>query len=110
MQYLDLSTDPSHFIFLQLPNPDKAAVEASSTSQLIMTGQVVLEREDHQRDADFSKAMHGKVDANSGFMNIMSKDKKAAGVAAEEYFKHWKDDGTRIETEDEKNVRNSYIV
>ena len=72
-----------------------------------MAGQVKLHTEDHKSDADFSNAMHGKDVASTkkGFMNIISKDKAAAGAAADEYFKHWTDDGTRIETEEEKNAR-----
>jgi len=69
-----------------------------------MTGYTQLEQEDHQRDAQFSKAMHGNVNANGGFMSMLGKDKKAATAAADEYFKHWTHDGSRIETEQEKNV------
>ena len=69
-----------------------------------MTAYTKLEQENHQRDADFSKAMHGDVKESGGFMSMLGKDKKAANAAAEEYFKHWTHDGSRIETEEEKNV------
>ena len=64
-------------------------------------GEIRLEKEDHQRDADFKKAMHGKsAAATGGFTAIFAKDKegkKAAELARDEYFKHF--DGKRAETE-----------
>lgn len=57
-----------------------------------------LEKEDHQRDAAFMKAMHGKsTQAAGGFAAMLSKDKEAKKLAVDEYFKHF--DNKRAETE-----------
>lgn len=63
--------------------------------------EIRLEKEDHTRDAEFKKAMHGKsATATGGFTAMFAKDKegkKAAEAARDEYFKHF--DGKRGETE-----------
>lgn len=59
---------------------------------------IKLEKEDHQRDADFNKAMHGKSAlAAGGFSAMLAKDKEAKKVAVDQYFKHF--DGKKAETE-----------
>ncbi|TGZ77439.1 hypothetical protein EX30DRAFT_344086 [Ascodesmis nigricans] len=53
-----------------------------------------LEPEDHKRDAEFKKAMHGKTaQEKAGFMAWISKDKEAQKLAAEEYHKYWDNKG-----------------
>lgn len=65
----------------------------------------VLEREDHQRDAAFNKAMHGKSsEAQGGFMAMFSKDKTAHTAAVEEYFKHWDEKKAADETDADRAV------
>lgn len=59
---------------------------------------VILEKEDHERDAAFMKALHGKsTEARGGFAAMLAKDKEAKKIAVEEYFKHF--DNKRAETE-----------
>lgn len=64
-----------------------------------------LEREDHGRDAAFSKAMHGSsVDANGGLAAMFSKSGQAKQVAVDEYFKHWDNKAAANETEEQRAV------
>lgn len=68
---------------------------------------VQLEQEDHQRDADFKKALHGKTAEDSvGFMAMMGKDKDAQKAAVDEYFKYWDGKGAGKETEADMKVNN----
>ncbi|KAF2026183.1 hypothetical protein EK21DRAFT_92623 [Setomelanomma holmii] len=73
---------------------------------------IALEKEDHARDAEFMKAMHGKSSATRGGMAAMlQKDKAAQQAAVDEYFKHW--DGKSAETETEetrKQRRDEYAT
>jgi sterol 24-C-methyltransferase len=60
-----------------------------------------LEKEDHNRDAQFNKAMHGdSATAAGGVKSMLAKDKAAQKAAVDEYFKHW--DGKAAETETEE--------
>ncbi|KZL70531.1 sterol 24-C-methyltransferase [Colletotrichum tofieldiae] len=66
-----------------------------------------LEREDHQRDADFNKILHGKsAEAKGGIAAMFSKDPEAKRVAMEQYFKHFDgkkaDDETAVDRESRK--------
>lgn len=55
-----------------------------------------LEREDHQRDQEFAKALHGKsAQAAGGMAAMMGKNDDAKKVALDEYFKHF--DGKKAE-------------
>lgn len=65
-----------------------------------------LEREDHQRDSDFNKAMHGKsAVATGGFRAMIAKRGNAAQkIATEEYFKHWDNKGAKDETAEDRAV------
>jgi sterol 24-C-methyltransferase len=64
-----------------------------------------LEREDHQRDAAFNKAMHGKsAKSRGGLAALRAKDKKAQQVAVDEYFKHWDKKAAADETEETREV------
>jgi sterol 24-C-methyltransferase len=66
---------------------------------------IALEQEDHTRDADFNKAMHGKSAAARGGMTAMfSKDTVAQKAAVDEYFKHWDNKGAAEETEETRKV------
>ncbi|KAM7220624.1 sterol 24-C-methyltransferase erg-4 [Rhypophila decipiens] len=65
---------------------------------MVASNDIRLEKEDHQRDADFMKAMHGSsTRAPGGFSAMLAKDKAAKKVAVDEYFKHF--DGKKAETE-----------
>lgn len=68
---------------------------------------ISLEPEDHARDAEFKKAMHG-LSANEriNFMAILKKDPKAQKAALEEYFKHWDNKSAAVETEKDREVIN----
>lgn len=67
---------------------------------------IALEREDHSRDALFSKAMHGKSStAKGGFASMLSKDKSAHQTAADDYWKHWDNKSAGEETASIREVR-----
>lgn len=66
---------------------------------------VALEKEDHVRDAEFKKAMHGKsAQAKGGFTAMLQKDKAAQQAAVDEYFKHWDNKAAEEETEETRKV------
>lgn len=65
----------------------------------------VLSKEDHERDAAFSQAMHGKsASQKSAFMAMLNKDSKSQQVAADAYFKHWDNKDAKVETEKDREV------
>ena len=64
-----------------------------------------LEKEDHRRDADFNKAMHGKsAQASGGIAAMFSKDKGAKAAAMDDYFKHFDNKSAETETPQEREV------
>lgn len=64
-----------------------------------------LEREDHNRDAAFNKAMHGNsAKARGGIAAMFSKGRDAKQAAVDEYFKHWDNKPAENETEEERAV------
>jgi len=64
-----------------------------------------LEREDHNRDAAFNKAMHGKsAQARGGIAAMFSKGADAKKAAVDEYFKHWDNKPAANETAEERAV------
>jgi sterol 24-C-methyltransferase len=64
-----------------------------------------LEKEDHQRDAEFNRALHGKsVQSNGGLFAMRKKDSKAQQAAIDEYFKHWDNKPAEEETEATREV------
>lgn len=64
-----------------------------------------LEPEDHQRDAEFNRVLHGKsAEARGGFMAMRNKDPKAQKAAVDEYFKHWDNKSAKDETEEIREV------
>ncbi|KAK3362576.1 sterol 24-C-methyltransferase [Lasiosphaeria hispida] len=67
---------------------------------------VGLEKEDHQRDANFNKALHGKsAEATGGFAALLGKDTDAKKIAVEEYFKHFDRKTAETETEADRKAR-----
>lgn len=65
-----------------------------------------LEKEDHKRDADFMKALHGKsTEAAGGFAAMLSKDRDAKKLAVDEYFKHFDNKRAEDETDADREVR-----
>jgi sterol 24-C-methyltransferase len=65
-----------------------------------------LEREDHKRDADFNKAMHGSsAQARGGIAAMFKKGGAAKQAAVDEYFKHWDNKPAANETAEERAVR-----
>ncbi|KAJ5025074.1 hypothetical protein J3E73DRAFT_392323 [Bipolaris maydis] len=67
---------------------------------------VALEKEDHTRDAEFNKAMHGQTAKSRGGMTAMlGKDKAAQQAAVDEYFKHWDNKAAKDETEETRKER-----
>ena len=64
-----------------------------------------LEKEDHRRDADFNKAMHGQsATASGGIAAMFSKNKDAKAAALDEYFKHFDDKKAEGETDKDREV------
>ncbi|KAM0275028.1 hypothetical protein ACHAQH_007634 [Verticillium albo-atrum] len=65
-----------------------------------------LEREDHKRDADFNKALHGKsAQAKGGIAAMFSKGGDAKKAAVDEYFKHWDNQAAKDETPEQRAAR-----
>lgn len=65
-----------------------------------------LEKEDHKRDADFAKAMHGdSAKATGGVAAMFSKNKEAKKAALDEYFKHFDNKSAEAETEEDRAAR-----
>jgi sterol 24-C-methyltransferase len=66
-----------------------------------------LEREDHQRDADFNKAMHGKSAMAAGGVRAMfaKRNNEAQRAAVDEYFKHWDNKAAKDETAEDRAAR-----
>lgn len=72
---------------------------------------IALEQENHQRDADFNKAMHGRTGTDQGFMAMLKKDAKAQKAAVDEYFKHWDNKNSKDETSEIREARrNEYAT
>lgn len=70
-----------------------------------------LAKEDHARDAAFSKAMHGKsAGQKSAFMAMLSKDSKTQEIVADEYFRHFDNKKASIETEKDREVNTDLLV
>jgi sterol 24-C-methyltransferase len=70
-----------------------------------MSRATALEKEDHSRDADFAKAMHGQsAQAKGGMRAMMQKDTAAQSAAVDEYFKHWDNKAAGDETEETRKV------
>lgn len=66
---------------------------------------VILENEDHSRDAAFNKAMHkDSSGAKGGFTAMFKKDHAANQVASDEYFKHFDNKAAKDETEADRAV------
>ena len=66
---------------------------------------IALEKEDHERDAAFNKALHGKnAQEQAGLLAMMKKNPKAQKVAIDEYFKHWDNKGAETETASTREV------
>ncbi|GKT51101.1 sterol 24-C-methyltransferase erg-4 [Colletotrichum spaethianum] len=65
-----------------------------------------LEREDHQRDADFNKILHGdSAKAKGGIAAMFTKDPEAKKLAIEQYFKHFDDKTADKETAADRESR-----
>ncbi|RAK96969.1 sterol 24-C-methyltransferase [Aspergillus ibericus CBS 121593] len=65
-----------------------------------------LEQENHARDAEFNRILHGKsAQAQGGFAAMRSKDADAQKAAVDEYFKHWDNKGHEEETEETRAAR-----
>lgn len=73
-----------------------------------------LENENHQRDAEFNKALHGKSSAATGGISAMfAKDRDAKKLAVDEYFKHFDNKTAAEETAEDReasSLNNPYIA
>lgn len=68
-------------------------------------GAVALEKEDHARDAEFQKALHGNsAQVQGGLMAMFRKDGSAKQAAVDEYFKHWDNKDAADETTNDREV------
>ena len=71
-----------------------------------MVNPTSLEQENHARDAEFMKALHGKsADTRGGLMAMMSKGAAAKAASVEEYFKHWDNKAAADETAETREER-----
>ena len=67
---------------------------------------ILLEKEDFERDKAFMQALHGKsTEAKGGFSAILKKDKEAQKIAVEEYFKHFDNKRAETETQADREAR-----
>ncbi|KAK4991245.1 Delta(24)-sterol C-methyltransferase [Elasticomyces elasticus] len=67
---------------------------------------IALENEDHIRDAEFNKAMHGKsAGERAGMRAMMKKNTLAQKAAVDEYFKHWDNKDSKDETPETREAR-----
>ncbi|KAI9651863.1 MAG: pyruvate dehydrogenase E1, beta subunit [Alyxoria varia] len=65
-----------------------------------------IEKEDHERDAAFNKAMHGKsATERGGIMSMFNKNAIAHKAATDEYFKHWDSKAAGDETAETRAER-----
>lgn len=70
-----------------------------------VTSPISLEKEDHVRDAEFNKALHGQSAQSRGGLLAMKKNKDAQKAAVDEYFKHWDNKPASDETEETRKAR-----
>ena len=64
-----------------------------------------LEKEDHRRDADFNKALHGSsAQAGGGISAMFAKNRDAKKLAVDEYFKHFDQKTAADETAADREV------
>jgi len=71
-----------------------------------MVAPTSLEAENHKRDADFNKAMHGQsAGSRGGLMSMMAKGASAKALSVEEYFKHWDNQASKDETPEIREKR-----
>jgi sterol 24-C-methyltransferase len=66
---------------------------------------IALEKEDHARDKDFAKALHGQTTSSQGISAILGKDRSAQKAAVDEYFKHWDNKPAETETDETREAR-----
>ncbi|KAK3355201.1 S-adenosyl-L-methionine-dependent methyltransferase [Neurospora tetraspora] len=67
---------------------------------------VALEKEDHQRDAEFKKVMHGdSAKAAGGVAALLKKNTEAQQIAVDEYFKHFDNKTAEGETLADREAR-----
>lgn len=72
---------------------------------------MMLETEDHARDAGFNKALHGaSAQERGGLMAMMKKDASAKAASVEEYFKHFDNQDAVNETPEMREVCQSCRV
>ncbi|KAI0999799.1 Sterol 24-C-methyltransferase [Podosphaera aphanis] len=66
---------------------------------------VILETEDHSRDAAFNSAMHkDSANVEGGLRAMLKKDNSAQKAAVDEYFKHW-EKSAKDETNADREAR-----
>lgn len=67
---------------------------------------IILEAEDHSRDAAFNKAMHkDSAQATGGLSAMVKKDHTAQKAASDEYFKHFENRDAMEETDADRESR-----
>jgi sterol 24-C-methyltransferase len=69
------------------------------------TADYSLEKEDKQRDAAFSKVLHGNINQRGGLASMFGKDSASKKEALDEYFKHWDNKAAGVETEETRKAR-----
>ncbi|CUM67720.1 uncharacterized protein PRCAT00005425001 [Priceomyces carsonii] len=64
---------------------------------------VELAEKNHERDSNFTKALHGDSYQKTGLSALIAKSKDASKIASEGYFKHW--DGGVTEKDEKKRLK-----
>jgi len=71
-----------------------------------MVNPSTLEKENHARDADYMRALHGRSsESRPGFMSLLTKGAQAQALSVGEYFKHWDNKPSETETEETRKQR-----
>ena len=71
-----------------------------------MVNPQTLEKENHARDAEYMRALHGKSsESRPGFMSLLTKGTQAQALSVGEYFKHWDNKPSETETEEIRKQR-----
>jgi hypothetical protein len=98
------SESPKPFVQYNKSSFKQGAFSTLSPSNTMSTSLIV--RENHERDAAFSQALHGQsAEQKSAFMAMLSKDSGAQQVAASAYFHHWDNKDATIEKKEDIEVR-----
>ena len=91
-------------LYLLQPPPTRS-LRSSATQVPANMAPIALEPENHTRDAEFNKAMHGRSAASKGGVaSMLSKNHAAHKAAIDDYWKHWDNKDAVTETDEVREV------